>query len=263
MSKNLTNLKTLTHSSRIVCAFDALGHYYQKEKWIFRNTSATINEGEIFALLGSNGCGKTTLLNMIVGSLTPICGSLHLAGQPAFVPQLFELAFNYSVLDVVLMGRAPHIGLFALPSEHDKQRAMEALALFGLEDTATRSFSELSGGQRQLVIFARALVSEAKILVLDEPTAALDFKNQNLVLHWIKKLAVEQGFTVIFATHVPQHVLAVADKAMLMFSPDEYFVGDVSQALTEQNLSRLYGVTMKRVAYEHEGRQCETVVSVA
>src|SRR5208283_4856785 len=124
------------------------------------------------------GRGKTTLLKILLGALKPSQGRLSVSGHMSFVPQLFHVSFDYSTLDMVLMGRARKIGLFSQPSPRDRRAALEALDRFGMSDFADRPFHELSGGQRQLAIFARALVAEARILILDEPTSALDLKNQ-------------------------------------------------------------------------------------
>ena len=136
-------------------------------------SSAWIERGATVAILGPNGCGKTTFLRLLLGAFEPTSGTAAIHAQAALVPQLFTAHFEYSVLDMVLMGRANHIGLFAHSSREDARRSPAMLARFGLEAIARRPFHQLSGGQRQLVIFARALVSEAELLILDEPTSAL------------------------------------------------------------------------------------------
>jgi iron complex transport system ATP-binding protein len=160
--------------------------------------------------------------------------------------------FDYGVLDMVLMGRARNIGMFSQPSAQDEALALAALERVGLADVAARPFHELSGGQRQLVIIARALVADADILVLDEPTSALDFHNQGLVLTWITRLAKDDGLTIILTTHHPNHALAVADDVLLLFENDEVF-WTADAVLTEANLGRLYGTEMRRIRFEHGG----------
>ena len=139
---------------------------------------------------------------------------------------------------------------------------MAALARFGMADFARRPFHELSGGERQLVIFARALVSEADILVLDEPTSSLDLGHQVLVLDRIKRLSREDGLTVLFTTHHPHHAFAVADEVLLMLGQEESRSGLTRDVLTEQNLRALYGVDVKRVSFEHNGTVVETFAPV-
>lgn len=245
-----------------VIQFDCLGHAYHSSRWIFQNYSAEIRRGSTFALLGPNGSGKTTLLKILLGMLRPTAGTIHANGKLAFVPQLFQVSFDYSVLDMVLMGRARHVGLFSQPTAKDAQAAMTSLERFGMADYSSRPFHELSGGERQLVIFARALVSDADILILDEPTSALDLRNQIKVLDWITRLSHEDGLTVLFTTHHPHHALAVADNAFLMLGGTKYAQGPVHDVLSEENLQLLYGVDLKRLSFEHKGSSYETLVPV-
>ena len=242
--------------------FRDLGHAYRPAQWVFRNYSAEAKRGSTFALLGPNGCGKTTLLKILLGALKATAGSMEMNGRAAFVPQLFQVTFDYSVLDMVLMGRAKKVGLFSQPSAEDEEASLAALERFGIADLARHPFHELSGGQRQLVIFARALVSEADILILDEPTSSLDLKNQILVLDWITRLSHDDGLTVLFTTHHPHHALAVADEVLLMLGETKFACGHASEVLSEENLHALYGVDMKLLPFEHKGRMHETLVPV-
>jgi iron complex transport system ATP-binding protein len=242
--------------------FDDLGHAYKPGHWIFQNYSASVARGSIFALLGPNGAGKTTLLKILLGALKPTAGTIEVSGRTAFVPQLFQVTFDYSVLDMVLMGRARNVGVFSQPSARDEQAAMASLDRFGMAHYARDPFHELSGGERQLVIFARALVSEAAILVLDEPTSALDLKNQMVVLDWLTRLSHEDGLTVLFTTHHPHHALAIADTSLLMLGGSRFDQGPPREVLTEENLHALYGVDIKHLSFEYQGEQHETLVPV-
>lgn len=235
---------------------------YLPQDWIIRGLSLAIRSGGIFAVLGPNGCGKTTFLKIILGLLRPGQGVVRSSADLALVPQLFQVAFSYTALDMVLMGRAKRIGLFSSPSRRDRTIAMEALSLFNMADLAGRAFQELSGGQRQLVMLARALVAEADILVLDEPTSALDLKNQELILEWMARLSRDKGLTVIFTTHLPQHALCVADEALLMQDRDHFFIGPVKDVLNEENLFRLYGVPLRQINLDYQGRTIESLVPV-
>lgn len=248
--------------SNTAVEFHDLGHAYKPGRWIFQNYNAEVERGSIFALLGPNGCGKTTLLKALLGALKPSVGKVVIDGRTAFVPQLFQVTFDYSVLDMVLMGRARQVGLFSQPSAEDEEAAMASLDRFGIADFARHPFHELSGGERQLVIFARALVSEAEILILDEPTSALDLKNQIVVLDWITRLSHQDGLTVLFTTHHPHHALAVADNALLMLGGSKYASGLASEVLSEENLHALYGVDLKLLPFEHKGQLHETLVPV-
>ena len=246
----------------IAVRFDNLGHAYDPARWIFQNYRADVSRGSIFALLGPNGCGKTTLLKILLGALKPSEGTISIIGRSAFVPQLFQVTFDYSALDMVLMGRARHIGLLSQPSSKDEDAARAALDRFGMSEFADHPFHELSGGEKQLVIFARALVSEPEMLILDEPTSALDLKNQSLVLEWIARLSHQDGLTIIFTTHHPNHALAVADEVLLMLGTREFAHGPAGQVLSEENLRLLYGVDMKSLSFEHNGRRHHTLVPV-
>ncbi len=242
--------------------FEGLGYAYRPGHWVLRNYTGGIRRGSIFALLGPNGRGKTTLLKLLLGLLRPHEGRVTSHGSTAFVPQIFQVGFDYSVLDMVLMGRARRIGLFAQPSKHDEAAARAALGRFGIAGLAERGFHELSGGERQLVIFARALVAEADVLILDEPTSALDLRNQKLILDWMIRLAHDDGMTLMFATHHPHHALAVADDAMLMLGESDYVIGPTGAVLSELNLCAMYGVDLRRLSFEHNGRLVETLVPV-
>ncbi len=245
-----------------VVSFTGLGHSYRPGVFVFKDYSASISKGGVFAVLGPNGRGKTTLLKILLGALKPTQGTVKVEGQFAFVPQLFHVSFDYSALDMVLMGRAKKVGLFAQPSARDEEAALAALERFGMADYAHRPFHEMSGGQRQLVIFARALVAEAQVLILDEPTSALDLKNQALVLGWIDTLSRRDRLTIIMTTHHPHHALAVADDALLMLGVDDYVAGPAKSVLTEDNLGKLYGVPIKRLAFEHQGQTIETLTPI-
>jgi iron complex transport system ATP-binding protein len=248
--------------SDVAIQFQDLSHAYTPNHWVFRGYEASVDRGSVFSLLGPNGCGKTTLLNILLGALRPSAGSVQVYGSTAFVPQLFRVSFDYTVLDMVLMGRAKQIGLFSQPSLNDEEAALLALNRFGVADLAKRPFHELSGGERRLVIFARALVSEADILILDEPTSALDLKNQGVILEWIVRLSREEGLTVAFTTHHPHHAHAVADTTMLMLGEREFLCGPTDEVITEKHLYALYGVDMKHLRFEHKGRTVETFVPV-
>jgi len=234
--------------------FTGLSHAYRRGHWVLHNYRGLIRRGRVLAILGPNGCGKTTLLRLLLGLGAPSSGTIERRGRVALVPQLFQVGFDYSVLEMVLMGRARRIGLFAEPGRTDHAAALAALARFGLAERAHQPFHELSGGQRQLVIFARALVAEAEILVLDEPASALDLRHQALILERIAELARPAaggpGLAVALTTHHPHHALAIADDVLLMMGPQEYRFGPAREVLTEAALERLYGVPLRRITLD-------------
>lgn len=242
--------------------FEDLGFAYNPDHWVFRGYKGELNQGEVFAILGPNGCGKTTLLHLLIGVLRPQEGKIHHKSHFAFVPQIFRVSFSYTVLDMVLMGRAERIGLFSTPSSEDEDASFHALRRLRLDHLASRPFDELSGGQRQLVIFARALATEADILILDEPTSSLDLNNQGVILEWITRLSQEEGLTVVFTTHHPHHAHAIADTTMLMLGAHKFLCGCTKDVMTEENLHALYGIELKHLKFEHKGRTAETFVPV-
>jgi iron complex transport system ATP-binding protein len=243
-------------------SFENLGFGYKQGNWVLRGYQGMAQPGQVFALLGPNGCGKTTLLKLLIGVLHPREGSVRHSGQIGFVPQLFQVSFSYSVFDMVLMGRARQIGLFSIPSARDEEISMEALRRLGIENLADRAFDEISGGQRQLVIFARALAAEADILILDEPTSALDLKNQGFILDWIQRLSREENLTVVFSTHHPDHAYAVADLTLLMLGCDDFLFGPTRTVMTEDRLHTLYGTDLKQLTFQHKGLTVETFIPV-
>lgn len=243
-------------------SLNKIGYAYQSGEWIIRGCTACFRKRRVTAVLGPNGRGKTTLLKLLTGAMKPLEGDITSQGEIAFVPQLFDTAFNYTAVEMVMMGRAKRLGLFSQPSRRDLDLALAMMNRFGIAHLANHPFDTLSGGQRQLVIFARALVAEADIVILDEPTSALDLQNQIVVLRWMRRLAEAEGLTVIFTTHHPHHALWVADDALLMMSHTEHVMGATETTLTGPNLTRLYGTTMKRIVFDHDGHKVETLTPV-
>jgi iron complex transport system ATP-binding protein len=221
---------------------------------IGRDLSLSLDAGDVTCLLGPNGSGKTTFLKTILGLQPALGGTIRIAGENAadwsaarraqnlaYVPQSISAAFPFPVREMVLMGRTARLGLFAYPGENDRAEADAALEKLGVAALAERSFTEISGGERQLVVIARALAQQAKAVILDEPTASLDFANQGRVLEiisWLKR----QGLTVLFSTHHPDQAFAVADKVAMMRQGSLVGAGSVASVLTETALRDLYGV---------------------
>jgi iron complex transport system ATP-binding protein len=221
---------------------------------ILEDYSLSVRSGEVLAILGANGVGKTTLLNCMVGLRRPSAGTVLCSGRLGYVPQLFHATFAFSVLDIVLMGRARHIRLFGAPRARDYQIARKYLELMRVGPLAERPFNELSGGQRQLVMIAQALASECEIMVLDEPCSALDYKNQSIVIDSLRRLNADMGLTIVFTTHAPQHGLEVATHVLLMQDRSRYRYGTVEDVLTAENLSVLYDVAIAKAAFAEGGR---------
>jgi len=240
----------------------ALGYRHAPASpWLFADLSFSLAPGQTLVMLGRNGAGKTTLLKCLAGLLAPSQGEIECAGVIGYVPQQFAPIFSYSVFDIVVMGRARHVGLFSSPGARDRACAEEALDRLGLTALARRSVTSLSGGERQLVLIARALASEADILLLDEPASALDFHNQAAVLATLRRLAAERGLTVVMTTHEPTHALEIADRAILLHGAGVAEEGAVTDMCTETKLSELYGIPMKRLDYPVGAGQASHIVA--
>ena len=229
---------------------------YDTGDMVFQNITLKLHEGAVLAVLGPNGSGKTTLLKSLVGLLRLTSGDLLLDGIEissdrlrtrhfGYVPQITEKPAPYSAFQMVLLGRSRFIGTFGRPADSDFRSAEEAIIRTGIRSLSERLFSSLSGGERQLVLIARALATEARILVFDEPTSALDLVNQNRTLHLLKRLSREEGYMVIFSTHNPSHALHISEKTLLLDKYGCYLFGDTSAVVTEQNLETVFGVETK------------------
>ncbi len=217
--------------------------FYYGNKKVLHDVRVDVARGEILAILGPNGSGKTTLIKCLAGILHPE-GEIIMDGFPGYVPQMPPSTFPYSVLEMVIMGRARHIGLWDIPTEKDYIRAMNALKMVGIVHLAHRPYTEISGGELRLVLIARALTSDARILLLDEPTAHLDFKNSHRVLKVIRKLANE-GYEVVVSMHDPNECIRYADKVLLLNQGKVKAYGPVNEIITQENLESLYGVNLR------------------
>jgi len=203
-------------------------------------------------VLGPNGAGKTTLFRTLLGLLPPHSGKIELAGKPleaysraelarlmTYVPQAHDSYFPFPVRDVVLMGRTAHVGLFAAPGRRDRELADEALRQLRVEHLAHRPFDEISGGEQQLALIARALATEAKLFIMDEPTANLDYGNQLLILDEIARLKT-LGKTVLFCTHHPEQAARCADTVLMTRDGKVLALGPARGLITMDNVKTLY-----------------------
>ncbi len=210
--------------------------------------------GEVLCLLGPNGSGKTTLFRTLLGLLPPQDGAVLLDGcdvqtltreavarQISYVPQAHGAFFPYTVREIVLMGRTAHMGLFAAPSARDYSAAIAAIKRMGLQHLTDATYTRISGGERQLVLIARALAQDARMVMMDEPTANLDFGNQVRVLERIRSLA-EEGIGVLLSTHDPDHAFLCADRVAMLYQGELVACGAPEEEITPQRLKQLYGI---------------------
>jgi len=235
------------------------------DRVVGRGLDVGLDTGEVLALLGPNGGGKTTLLKTLLGLLRPKAGEVALGGKAlshysirarartvAYVPQVHIGTFAFTVETVVLMGRTAHGSLFSRPTAHDRAVAAAALERFGIGRLAQRPYTEISGGERQLVLLARALAQEPQFIVLDEPTASLDFGNQGKVMAEIKTLATS-GHGVLFTTHDPNHALRAANRAYLLRDGTRIAEGTVDSVLNRERLEELYRAPVEQLVDPETG----------
>ena len=233
-----------------------------------REVSFTLAAGEVMCVLGPNGGGKTTLFRTLLGLLPRHGGAVRLDGAPmetlaraeiarriGYVPQAQAASFAFSVREMVLMGRSAHLGAFASPGRRDREVTDDALDSLGIPHLADRPFGEISGGERQLALVARALAQEPALMIMDEPTASLDFGNQVRVLGHIGGLA-RRGIAVLFATHDPDHAFLCAQRALLLAEGRMLALGAPSQVIRPDTLERLYRVSVQVLRLAGGGHTC-------
>ena len=223
---------------------------------VLQDVSFSVQKGTLTAVLGANGAGKSTLFRCLLGFLTPQAGEIRLSGRPlsaysrretaeklAYIPQSSEPIFNYTVIDTVLMGTTGTMNVLQRPGRRQQEAAMQALQRLGIEALAQRGIGTISGGERQLALIARALVQNAEILIMDEPTANLDYGNSCRVMERVKRLG-QKGYTIIFSTHDPNQAFRYATQVLALQGGGVLAAGRPEEALTSELLTKLYGVGM-------------------
>ncbi len=224
--------------------------------------SLGVSSGELWAVLGPNGAGKSTLLRACLG-LHPLgAGEVELLGRPlrewdrraisqrvAVVPQSFEDPGGFTVLELVLMGRSPHLGRFGLPSAGDLELCHHALEELGISHLASRPSTALSGGERRMVLLARAFAQSPELLVLDEPTAFLDLRHQVEALARVKA-KVAHGLGAIAVLHDVNLAAAFADRVLLLKDGKVVAAGPTHEVLTREALEHVYGIPMSAARAE-------------
>jgi iron complex transport system ATP-binding protein len=231
-----------------------LSFAYPGRDAVWADVTMEARPGHVLAILGPNGTGKSTLLRCLAGLVPPRTGRVLADGRDlaglgrrltaraiAMVPQTHTPVFAYRALDVVVMGRTPHLGPFASPARADFDAARTAMETMGIAHLENVSYSETSGGERQLILFARSLAQGADILLLDEPTSHLDFGNQARTLSLIRSLA-DRGLTVIMTTHFPDHAFEISEQTALLAQGSLQAVGQTREVLSPESLSTLYGM---------------------
>ncbi|MDR2394117.1 MAG: ABC transporter ATP-binding protein [Treponema sp.] len=251
---------------------DKISFYYDSHKVLFKELSFKLGKNKTLAILGPNGVGKTTLLRCLMRFLKLKTGSISINGMDnrnmadslfwrtvSYVPQAKHMVFGYSVLSMILMGRCPYIGIGRLPQKEDLHAAEEVMTRLGLGYLRNRSCTNLSGGELQMTLIARALVKKPSLLIMDEPESNLDMKNQLKILDSIQSLRDEQNLTIILNTHFPTHAMRIADKVLLLGN-DRYLYDDTARVITEKNIMEYFGVFSEIVEMESVYRTIHAVV---
>ncbi len=256
----------MTRDPQALLAFqDVTFGYSPNRPPVLERVNFSLRAGRVLAIVGPNGAGKTTLLALALGWLRPWQGDVLLAGRAlrdyrraergrwlALVPQSEHTPFDYTALEYVLMGRAPHLPPLGIPGPADYEIAMDALARAGIAALAHRPVPQLSGGERQLMLLARAIAQQPRLMLLDEPTAHLDLHNKARLIQIMRHLRA-QGMTLVMTNHEPDVVLAVADDVLLMEAGRPPVFGRLDEAFTEDTLSRVYHLPIRLV--EVNGRK--------
>lgn len=232
----------------------AIGHRGQA---IATDIALSVARGEVLVLLGPNGAGKTTLFRTLLGLIPALAGTVRLSGHDvaslsrtriargaALVPQALHAPFAFTARDVVLMARTARLKAFARPSIADRDAAQAALDRLGIGHLAMRPVTELSGGQRQMVLIARALAQETPLMVLDEPAASLDWGNRHRLMDRLERLATD-GLGLILSTHEPDHAARLASRVLTIDAQGTSWTGSPAEAVEPERLALLYGIAIK------------------
>ncbi|MGC9109884.1 MAG: ABC transporter ATP-binding protein [Caldimicrobium sp.] len=238
-------------------------HKRQKRR-ILQDISFVANQGEITTILGPNGAGKTTLFKCITGVWENYQGEILVNNKKidnlpftqrarffSVVPQDHTPPFPYSVFEVVLMGRASYVGLFSLPSKEDHKKVEEILEMIGISHLKDKPYTQISGGERQLTLIARALVQETPVIILDEPTSHLDFKNQQLILSKIKEITKEKSLITVITLHDPNLASLFSDKVVILKEGRVLYDGHPNEVIIKKILKETYGIEIEVI--KHNG----------
>ncbi|MGH4141076.1 ABC transporter ATP-binding protein [Clostridium sp.] len=238
-------------------------YFGYNDKYLLEKINLEFKSGNIYAILGRNGSGKTTLIKLILGLLNFKRGLITIEGNNcvkiksnelskliAYVPQSEQATYEIKVIELVVMGRNPYLNLFDMPSHKDYELAEKALENLGIKNLMQKSYCEISGGERQLVLIARALVQNTKFILMDEPVSSLDIRNQHDVLNKIKDISRNLGIGIVLSIHDPNLAMRYCNKTVLLKNGRIMNHGNTKDILNQQNLLEVYD--MKFEALESE-----------
>lgn len=253
-----------------VCGYK---EHNRPDKVVLQDVSLQVERGKILCILGANGVGKTTLFKSILGAIPLLGGEILLDGvnrdsfskreiaqKIGYVPQSHTPPFPFTVAQIVVMGRVSHLSYVQAPGKRDWEIAYQALEQLGIAHLAEAIYTEISGGERQLALIARALTQEAELLIMDEPTSNLDFGNQIKVLRQIRSLA-EKGIGVVFTSHFPNHAFLCASQVAVIKNKQQLLIGPVEEIVTKEVLEEIYGIEVELfTSQSSKGQQVKSVV---
>lgn len=249
---------------------------YPKQDEILTDINIQLDEGHILSVLGPNGIGKTTLLKCMIGLMPWSRGrsllmsndirnmsSKEIWNTISYIPQSHGFSFSYTGLEMVMLGRSSHLGLFQQPGKKEIELAEQMMERVGITRLADKDCNRMSGGELQMVLIAKALINEPKLIILDEPETGLDFHNQILVLNMVEKLAHEENISAIMNTHYPTNAMSIADEAFMMNHSGERFYGKTGDILNEQNISRSFDVNVVVDEIIYQNKTIRSIIPVS
>ena len=249
---------------------------YPKGPELFHNIGLVVEQGEILSVLGANGVGKTTLLKCMLGFQPWSSGRSLLEGQDirtlpprvlwqsvSYVPQAKSMAFSFTGLEMAVFGRSAYLHQFGQPRKRDIEIAEEAMETLGISHLRDKLCGQMSGGELQMVLMARALTAQPRLMVLDEPESGLDFRNQLVILELIRKLSREKALSVILNTHYPSNALRISHRTLLLTREGRHFFGDTRAVLNEENMRIAFGVNVHINTLEAGGQVYQDVLPLS
>ena len=245
---------------------------FKNTDFILRDINFSLEEGDILSVLGPNGVGKTTLIKCLTGLLKWTRGETFLEGKNissikeneiwskiSYIPQKRNFSFSYTGLEMVLFGSTSSLNIFERPKEKERIRAKEVMKMIGIDHLSNKNANEMSGGEVQMLLIARSLVKDPKIIILDEPESGLDYKNQLIILNLIKKLS-ERGVIIVMNTHYPEHALKISNKCLLLNYDKTYKFGETREVLNGENLKKSFSVEVKIEKISFDGKDYESII---
>lgn len=245
---------------------------FKKTDYILRDINFSLVDGDVLSILGPNGVGKTTLIKCLTGLLPWTKGETFIDGKNisamkerelwskiSYIPQKRNFSFSYTGLEMVLFGSTSSLDVFEKPSQRERARALEVMEMIGIDHLQDKVANEMSGGELQMVLIARSLLKEPKIIILDEPESGLDYKNQIIILDLIKKLSAS-GVIIVMNTHYPDHALKISNKCLLLNYDKTYKFGETREVLNGKNLKKSFSVEVKIEKISVAGKDYESII---